>query len=278
MGMGSETGTDATREFYDTDGWARTADGNTVDGDLFGVKEDGPIRVALFEALQDRISKTLSDAGHGLKLIECGCGGAPEQRILPHCSDYTGVDFSEKGLSLAEQSFATAPIPTRFQQADICALPFDDGAYDAVYSAHVIYHIEDAAAQKRALAEMVRVTRDGGALVIIAANPHPVLFPMRAAMRLVTKLPALAKLLRKLRGPSPIPYNPQSIGWMRDALSGCSQVDVVTAGIPSTWFNQNVTEYRYPGKALWQAVGWLERTRPGASAHLGNYVVYLCRK
>lgn len=276
--MSVETGTEATRSFYNQQGWAVTETGQTVDGELFGVKEDGPIRAGLYEKLQKRIGDALSAAGDKLNLIECGCGGAPERRLQPHCNHYTGVDFSETGLILAANTFSEAPVPAVFQTADICALPYSDGSFDAVYSAHVVYHIADPAAQRRALTEMVRVTRPGGAIVVIAANPRPLLFPLRAAMRLAATMPVIAPLMRRLKGPSPIPYNPQTIGWMQDALSGCASVEVHTAGMASTWVNQRVSERRYPGKALWQIIGLIEGRAPKLAARLGNYVVFTCRR
>ena len=43
----------------------------------------------------------------------------------------------------------------------------------------MLYHIPDSAGQRSALHEMLRVVRPGGVLVLITANPRPLLFPIR---------------------------------------------------------------------------------------------------
>jgi SAM-dependent methyltransferase len=48
------------------------------------------------------------------------------------------------------------------QRADVCALPFRDASFDLVLATDVLEHVRDEA---RALAEMHRVLRPGGALV-----------------------------------------------------------------------------------------------------------------
>lgn len=272
------TGTEETRAFYDAAGWHTNSEGETVDADLFGVKEDGPIRVRLQKAVLSRILAPLAPAQGHLDMLECGCGGAPAEMLLPHCASYTGVDFSKTGIELATRKFSGVKTPHSFQVADVCALPFPDASFDAIYSAHMLYHIEDAHAQRKALGEMLRVLRPGGTLILHLANPHPFLFPIRALMRLIANTPALARPFRKLRGASPLPYNPQTIHWTRDVLTECSAFHVATGGMASTKFNQSVSEHRFPGKLLWKCIEWLELSHPVQAAYLGNYVVYVCQK
>jgi ubiquinone/menaquinone biosynthesis C-methylase UbiE len=58
-----------------------------------------------------------------------------------------------------------------FVLGSILDLPLPDNHVDAVYCAHVIYHI-DAAFQEKAVRELIRVTKPGGRVVIIYANPN----------------------------------------------------------------------------------------------------------
>ncbi|HEY5797421.1 MAG TPA: class I SAM-dependent methyltransferase [Bosea sp. (in: a-proteobacteria)] len=270
-------GTDATRRFYDEVGW-RVQGGNTVDHDLFGLKEDGPIRIELRRLHTDRVRLALSGAGAALNVLECGCGGNPATYILEMCSRYTGVDFSETGLQLARSSFAEVSIPHEFQKADICALPFKDGAFDAAFSCHMIYHIEDPAAQDAALAEMARVVRPGGAVVLIAANPYPLAFPVQLARGIARDMPFVGSALNRIRSKPPLPYRPMPIGWMRRRLARFGRVEVVTHDLPTTSFNQNVSEFRGVGKLRWKAVRWLDMYHPRVSAYLGSYVMLsLCK-
>jgi len=248
--MIKKTGTEQTQRYYDEIGW-RTPD-------PFGVKEDGPIRIELYRLHVDRIRLALSRAGTALNLLECGCGAAPERQLLDLCSRYTGVDFSETGLQTARSSFSDVRIPYEFRNADACALPFDGGAFDAVYSSHMIYHIDNAAAQDAALAEMVRVVRPGGVVVLIAANPYPLAFPVRLARRLAADTPILGSILQRIRSKPPIPYKPMPIGWMRRRLARGGPVEVVTYSLPSIYFYQNVTEFTGLGKLLWKTIRWLD--------------------
>jgi len=250
----------------------------SVDRRLFGVREDGPIRIELHQLHLDRIRGALSLAGTPLNLLECGCGGNPARALLDLCARYTGVDFSDTGLGMARSAFADVKIPHEFRAADVCALPFDDGSFDAVYCAHMIYHIEKPAAQEAAVAELVRVVRPGGVIVLIAANPRPFAFPVRLARRLVADTPVVGAILNRLRPAPPLPYKPMSIGWMRRRLSRGGPVNVMTYRLPSTEFNQNVTEFAGVGKVMWKSIRWVDINYPKLSAYLGNYVMLICRK
>lgn len=266
-------GTEATRHFYDQMGWTER-DGKTADADLFGVKEDGPIRKELHALHVERVRAALSAAGDPLDLLECGCGGNPERSILDLCSHYTGTDFSVAGLALAERKLTDSGVPHALLQADACRLPFEDGRFDAVYSAHMIYHIERPDAQRAALGEMMRVLRPGGVLALISANPRPLLFPIRLARRLVADTPVVGDVLDGIRKKPPLPYRPMSLGWMKRELARHGDVELVTYALPSTTFNQNVTELGGAGRLLWQMVRTLDAGAPALSAYLGNYVLF----
>src|SRR5947209_10535528 len=159
----SKKGSEHTRRFYDQKGWTIER-GRSVDRKLFGVKEDGPIRIELRQLSMTRVRTALSRAGTALNLLECGCGGQPEKGILDLCSRYTGVDFSLTGLHLARRTLFKASTPIQFVNADVCELPFEDEWFDAVYCAHMIYHVDDLRAQESALSELMRVIRPGGVL------------------------------------------------------------------------------------------------------------------
>ncbi len=269
--MTTPQGTAGTREYYQERGWAEE-DGEIVEATLFGTKEDGPLRRGAFEASMARVRAALADAGPSLRLLELGCGGHPETRILDLCGHYTGIDFSEQGLLVAAQSLTDHDLDAALVQGDICSLPLVDAAFDAVYSAHVLYHVADEPSQRAAFEEVVRVLRPGGVAVLIVANPRPLLFPGRIAKRLVADTPVISDVANRLRPPPPIPFKPLTIGTMRGFLAPHGDVRVLTAGIPTVAFNQRVTEYGGVGRRLWQGIHWLETEHPQAAARLGNYV------
>jgi len=73
-----------------------------------------------------------------LNLLECRCGGQPEKNILDLCSRYTGIEFSLAGLQTARSTLSGSSTPTRFLNADVCALPFANDSFDAVYCAQML--------------------------------------------------------------------------------------------------------------------------------------------
>jgi ubiquinone/menaquinone biosynthesis C-methylase UbiE len=272
-----QTGSQHTRRFYDEKGWTVSC-GDTVDHNLFGATEDGPVRIELHHLGLARIQHALSQAGTDLNLLECGCGGQPESNILGLCSRYTGVDFSITGLQLAKASLTAASIPIEFVKADVCALPFADETFDAAYSAHMIYHIDNIQAQEAALSELIRVVRPKGIVVLITANPRPFLFPIRFFKRLLADAPIAGSALNRIRPKPPVPYKPMTIDWTRKVLEPRAKVRVAVYSIPSTWFLRHVSEHNGIGKYAWRAVRWLTVERPVLSAYLGNYVMIVCSK
>ncbi len=270
-------GSRKTQQFYDEQGWTED-DGKLVDLDLFGAKEDGPIRVEIHDAVVARIHDAIGAAGTGLDLLECGCGGSPELSLLKFCASYTGVDFSETGLSQAAAKLRATSVDHELRKADVCDLPFEDGRFDAVYSARMLYHIPDPEAQAEAVSEMIRVTKPGGTIVIITANPFPLLFPERSVKRLVALTPVLGNLVNKLRPPPPLPYNPMPLRWFRRQVAGKGSIEMTSNGVPSTAFNQRVSEFTTIGRLRWRVVRWIEISHPKAAVWLGNYTQLTIKK
>jgi SAM-dependent methyltransferase len=79
-----------------------------------------------------------------------------------------GVDPSEGMLEVLR---ARAP-EVRAQVASGAALPFADASFDLVLSVAVLHHIADAGEVRRTLAEMVRVTRPRGRVLVWDHNPR----------------------------------------------------------------------------------------------------------
>ncbi|MGI9595718.1 MAG: methyltransferase domain-containing protein [Acidimicrobiales bacterium] len=268
--VGGPSGSRRTQLFYDEQGWTEN-DGQLIDLELFGTKEDGPIRIELHETFQQRIHDAIATAGSDIDLLECGCGGSPEVSLLDLCSTYTGIDFSDTGLKQAARQLEAAAVIHDLQKADVCNLPFADDRFDAVYSARMIFHIPDPAAQARAVSEMLRVVKPGGVAVIITANPFPLLFPERSLKRIVALTPVLGPVANRLRPTPPLPYEPMSLRWFKRQIGDKGAVDMISNGLPSTAFNQRVSEFSTVGKRLWQLLRWVEISFPRGSVPLGNY-------
>ncbi len=268
--VGLFKGSDRTRAFYDRVGWQK-AGGRAVDTELFGVLEDGPIRQALHREQAATVARALAPGGRVGRLLEMGCGGNPALSVAALADRYHGVDFSRQGLDLAAERLAEAGVAFELSEADITALPFPDASFDAVYSAHVLYHIDSREGQSAALAEALRVLRPGGTAVLLLANPWPLLFPVRLLRR------GAAALLRR-GGGGPLPYLPLPPGWYARRAAHVGEVRLETAGIVSVWFNRNVSETGGIGRPLWRLLAWVQRRFPRASVRLGNFFMLAVRK
>ena len=80
--------------------------------------------------------------------------------------EVVGCDFSERMLELAREKAASAPASAaiRFEAANALALPYPDGAVDA---ATVGFGARNFADLQRGVAEMARVVRLGGRVVVL---------------------------------------------------------------------------------------------------------------
>jgi ubiquinone/menaquinone biosynthesis C-methylase UbiE len=93
---------------------------------------------------------------------------------LPHLcamfpdADVTCADVSARSLEISRSRFPE--VPARHVEITGAALPFEDESFDLAFSACVFHHIPHAE-HVDWLAELRRVTRRGGLLVIFEHNP-----------------------------------------------------------------------------------------------------------
>jgi len=118
-------------------------------------------RTAILDAVRDHVPArgVVVDAG-------CSSGYLLEdlRRELPHAT-LVGVDLVMGGLRRAHALVPDAELAL----ADVCDLPLDDGAADAVVSANLLEHVPDDVA---ALRELARILRPGGRVaIVVPAGP-----------------------------------------------------------------------------------------------------------
>ena len=102
-------------------------------------------------------------------VLDVGCGtGALAGRLRGLGYAVTGVDPSEGMLAVMR---ARAP-EVRAVQAPGTELPFEPDSFDVVLSVATFHHIAEPAAVRGTLAEMTRVSRPGGRILIWDHNPR----------------------------------------------------------------------------------------------------------
>jgi SAM-dependent methyltransferase len=101
--------------------------------------------------------------------LDVGCGtGVLAARLAAEGYAMTGVDPSDGMLEVLHER---AP-QVRALQASGSELPFDADSFDLVLTVAVLHHIADPEGVRRTLAEMVRVSRPGGRIVVWDHNPR----------------------------------------------------------------------------------------------------------
>jgi ubiquinone/menaquinone biosynthesis C-methylase UbiE len=143
---------DARKEF---DRWSRHYDWD-------------PLQPLFFRPSHRMLLDALGEAGERpLDVLDIGCGTG--QFALTLLERYPrarvwGVDLSQGMLHKAGRRIAQAAGRLHLVQGDSARLPFADDCFDAVTCSHSFHHYP---LQERVLAEMHRVLRPGGRLLII---------------------------------------------------------------------------------------------------------------
>ncbi|WP_434052867.1 MAG: class I SAM-dependent methyltransferase [Roseibium sp.] len=105
------------------------------------------------------------------KVLDCGVGtGAMSMALageMANAFDLSAVDISPAMLKEASANLQRAGIGCRTDLADISALPYACESFDFVMCAHALEHL---AKPETALAEMCRVLKPGGRLLLVTTR------------------------------------------------------------------------------------------------------------
>lgn len=103
----------------------------------------------------------------GLHLLDIGCGTGDDVRVLAQIvgprGRSVGVDASAVMIEEAQRRHAASGLSVAFTVGDAQHLEFADASFDRCRAERVLMHL---AHPERALAEMVRVVRPGGKIVV----------------------------------------------------------------------------------------------------------------
>ncbi|MFA6215583.1 MAG: class I SAM-dependent methyltransferase [Patescibacteria group bacterium] len=107
----------------------------------------------------------------GDKVLDLGCGNGKLRLLFKDLSlDYFGVDSSSELLSVAEKRLDFKLNSQKFIQADVFKLPFSDNYFDVVFLVAVLHHLPGRELRLKTLAEIKRVLKPGGILVMTNWN------------------------------------------------------------------------------------------------------------
>jgi demethylmenaquinone methyltransferase/2-methoxy-6-polyprenyl-1,4-benzoquinol methylase len=167
------------------------------------------------------------------KVVAEAVGAVPGEKVLdlaagtgtssePYAD--AGVDVVAADLSLGMLEVGRARRPDiEFVQADATRLPFADESFDVVTISFGLRNIQD---HQRALAEMLRVTRPGGRLVICEFST-PAFGPLRTVYTeyLMKALPGIAA-----RAAS----NPEAYQYLAESIAAWPDQEALAAEIAAT--------------------------------------------
>jgi ubiquinone/menaquinone biosynthesis C-methylase UbiE len=109
-------------------------------------------------------------AGPDDEVLDVACGpGRLSLDLAGHVKSVTGLDLTPGMLDQARAA-AGGQGNVRFVEGDAAAMPFADASFSVVISSAAFHHFE---APDRVLAEMVRVCRPGGRVVVSDVMPAP---------------------------------------------------------------------------------------------------------
>jgi len=135
---------------------------------------DQPLR--LFSIEEPAMKSRLDPLPAGT-LLDVACGtGRYSAYMAGRGHQVIGIDLSPDMLALARAKLPEA----EFREGDMESLPFEDASVDTAICALALVHLKDI---RRAIAEMARVLRPGGRLIISDVHPMPILLGWQAQFR-----------------------------------------------------------------------------------------------
>ncbi len=165
-----------------------------------------------YHAMIDEIeSGAVTEVAVGKDVLEVGCGtGLVLSRVAKVARAAKGVDLSPGMLSHARARGLDV------REGDATALPFPDASFDVVYAFKVLAHVPDV---DRAIAEMVRVVRPGGHVLVEVYNRH--------SLRYVSRAIGGARRIGKAHDESDVPTRWESLARARARLPANAEFERV---------------------------------------------------
>ncbi|NVB79487.1 MAG: class I SAM-dependent methyltransferase [Kofleriaceae bacterium] len=125
-------------------------------------------------AIEEPVVRSLIDATPPGRALDAGCGtGRHSRYLVDRGHDVLGIDLTPEMLAYASANVRGAI----FREGDLCAIPSPDASFDLVVSGLAIAHVADL---DRAVAEMARVLRPSGRVILSVLHPFQALLGWHA--------------------------------------------------------------------------------------------------
>jgi demethylmenaquinone methyltransferase/2-methoxy-6-polyprenyl-1,4-benzoquinol methylase len=186
-----------------------------------------------------RATRAALELAPGDRVLDVGAGTGVSTEELARSGAYAvGADLSVGMLAAGRRARPALPLLA----GDALALPFADAAFDAVTISFALRNVVDADA---ALAELARVTRPGGRLVVCEFS-HPTNDAFRTVYLsyLMRSLPAVARRVAS---------NPEAYVYLAESIRA--------------WPDQAGLAMRIGRSAGWRGVGWRNLTGGVVALH-----------
>lgn len=251
----------SVREFYDERGWKGSEDR------LF--RQYGRAYQRYHTAADARTIGCF--AGRNGSLLIAGGGDMPESHvsIATKFEKVSYIDISETALKIAQRK-----VPKLEPKlGSICCAPFETSTFDAVFCAHVIYHI-DAAEQEKAVRELIRICKPGGRVVILYKNPKS---PIRYAAGAVDRLRKLAAPEYAIEKASGLYFSAHPLKWWRRFNDG-SEISMRPWDIIGSTEERTLIPTNWLASTFYGIARGIERTIPGLAVKLWQYPIVILDK
>jgi SAM-dependent methyltransferase len=276
----------AVQAFYDHSGWRWNEEaGAFADGAAFDDLRS--FASAYRRRANERVREALPKAG---RLILDAASGAIQYEDYARFSEgyerRVCVDLSLLGLLAARRRIGGHGL---FVRADVTALPFVAGAFDAVVSLHTLYHVP-AEEQATFLREIARVLRAGRRAVVVSAwQSSPWDLALRVPAALVRRgLAAFRKVRRLLTAPRPAPappnaeaaslyFHPTRRAWLRRALPSGLSLGIRCWRSASVDFLRGLSDSDRSLRLL-EGLAWIEDAWPEGAGWAGVYPLLVLDK
>ena len=132
-----------------------------------------------------------------------------------------GVDISEEMLAMLKTRLTdlNLSLPISFQEADVTSLPLASATFDAVVTTHLFYFIRN---WKEAIAEILRVVRDGGPTILIHTG-------------MGMEIPLLNQRYKELCAEQGCPINSVGIKSTREVVDYCEHIGCRVEQVRNRW-------------------------------------------